>query len=67
LVIDRGEKINALEEAVRRLEEVKADPSLIGELDFEEARADGYVTMALTAARSALAIITQSDDPEDVR
>jgi hypothetical protein len=66
-VVDRDEKIKALEEAVRRLEEIKADPSLIGELDFEEARVDGYVTMALTAARSALAIARQSDDPEDVR
>jgi hypothetical protein len=66
-VVDRDEKIKALEEAVQRLEEIKADPSLIDELDFEEARVDGYVTMALTAARSALAIATKSDDPEDVR
>ena len=67
LVVGRDEKIKALEEAVRWLEEIKADPSLIVELDFEEARVDGYVTMALTAARSALAIATKSDDPEDVR
>jgi hypothetical protein len=64
---DGEEKTKVLEEVVRRLEEVKADPSLIGELDFEDARVDGYVTMALTAARSALAIATKSDDPEDVR
>ena len=58
------EKIEALEEAVRRLEEVKADPALVGELDFEDARVDGYVTMALSAARSALAIAAKRDDPE---
>jgi hypothetical protein len=61
------EKTKVLEEVVRRLEEIKADPSLIGELDFEDARVDGYVTMALSAARSALAIATNSDYPEDVR
>jgi hypothetical protein len=64
---DGEEKTKVLEEVVRRLEEIKADPSLIGELDFEDARVDGYVTMALTAAQSALAIVTKSDDTEDVR
>lgn len=64
----RGEeKVEALEEVVRRLEEVRADPALVGELDFEDARVDGYVTMALSAARSALAIAAQRDDPEDGR
>jgi hypothetical protein len=58
------EKLEALEEVVRRLEEVKADPALIGELDFEDARVDGYVTMALSAARAALAIAAKRDDPE---
>ena len=57
-------KIEALEEVVRRLEEVKADPALIGELNFEDARVDGYVTMALSAARSALALAAKRDDPE---
>lgn len=61
------EKIEALEEVVRRLEEVKADPALIGELDFEDARVDGYVAMALSAARSALAIAAKRDDPEITR
>lgn len=61
------EKIEALEEVVRRLEEVKADPALIGELDFEDARVDGYVAMALSAARSALAIAAKRDDPEVTR
>ena len=61
------EKIEALEEVVRRLEEVKADPALIGELDFEDARVDGYVAMALSAARSALAIAAKLDDSEDIR
>ena len=59
--------IEALEEVVRRLEEVKADPALIGELDFEDARVDGYVAMALSAARSALAIAAKRDDPEVTR
>lgn len=61
------EMIEALEEVVRRLEEVKADPALIGELDFEDARVDGYVAMALSAARSALAIAAKRDDPEVTR
>ena len=59
------EKIEALEEVVRRLEEVKADPALIGELDFEDARVDGYVAMALSAARSALAIAAKRGDSAD--
>ena len=63
----REDKAKALQEIVRRLEEAKADPALIGELDFEDARVDGYITMALGAARSALAIATGRDDPEDIR
>ncbi len=61
------EKVETLEEVVRRLEEVKADPALVGDLDFEDARVDGYVTMALSAARSALAIAARHNDPEDGR
>lgn len=61
----REKKARALQEIVRRLEKVKADPALIGELDFEDARVDGYVTMALSAARSALAVATKRDEPED--
>ena len=61
------EKIEALEEIVRRLEEVKTDPTLIGELDFEDARVDGYVAMALSAARSALTIVAKRDDPDVTR
>ena len=60
----REEKTKILEEVVRRLEEVKADPALIGELDFEDARVDGYFTMALSAAWSALAIAAERDKPE---
>lgn len=63
----REDKAKVLEEVVRRLEEVKADPAVLGELDFEDARVDGYVTMALSAARSALAVASERDDPEDVR
>jgi hypothetical protein len=61
------EKVEALEEVVRRLEEVKVDPALVGELDFEDARVDGYVTMALSAARSALALAAKHNGPEDGR
>ena len=63
----REYKAKALQEAVRHLEEAKSNPALIGEMDFEDARVDGYVTMALSAARSALAIATGRDEPEDVR
>jgi hypothetical protein len=66
-VVGGEEMLEALEEVVRRLEEVKADPALIGELDFEDARVDGYVAMALSAARSALAIAAKRDDPEVTR
>ena len=61
------EKIEVLEEVVQRLEEVKADPALVRELDFEDARVDGYVAMALSAARSALAIAAKHHGPEDGR
>jgi hypothetical protein len=61
------EKIEALEEIIRRLEEVKADQSWIGELDFEDARVDSYVAMALSAARSALTIAAKRDDPDATR
>ncbi len=61
------EKIEALEEIIRRLEEVKADQSWIGELDFEDARVDSYVAMALSAARSALTIAAKRDDPDVTR
>jgi hypothetical protein len=64
-VADGEEKVEALEEVVRRLEGIKVDPSLMGELDFEDARVDGYVTMALSAARSALAIAARHNGPED--
>jgi hypothetical protein len=66
-VADGKEKVETLEEVVRRLEGIKVDPSLMGELDFEDARVDGYVTMALSAARSALAIAARHNGPEDGR
>ena len=61
------EKIEALEEIIRRLEEVKADQGWIGKLDFEDARVDSYVAMALSAARSALTIAAKRDDPDATR
>ncbi len=66
-MVDKGEKVEALEEAVRLLESVKAAPRSLGELDFDDARVDGYVTTALTAARSALAAATERHDPENAR
>lgn len=43
----------ALEEAVRLLESVRADSE--GGRGFDDARVDGYVATALTAARAAVA------------
>ena len=63
----REEKTRALEEAVRLLEGVKVGSHLLGELDFEDARVDGYIAMALSAARSTLAIAVRPDDPEATR
>ena len=60
--MQRSERIQALEEAVRHLESVKTDPTRIGELDFEDARVDGLVTTALSAARAALSATTKRDD-----
>jgi len=54
LVIGREEKIKTLEEVVQRLEAVKVVPHLTGELDFDDARIDGYVVTALSASRAAL-------------
>lgn len=44
----------ALEEAVRLLESVRADSE--GGRGFDDARVDGHVATALTAARAALAV-----------
>ncbi len=56
------EKTRALEEAVRLLESVKVDPRWISDLDFDEARIDGYVATALSAARAALSAITEREE-----
>ena len=61
-MVDGTEKIKALEEAVRLLESVKVDPRRIGELDFDEARIDGYVATALSAARAALSAIMEREE-----
>ena len=60
--MQRSERIQALEEAVRNLESVKVDPARIGELDFDDARVDGLVTTALSAARAALSATARRDD-----
>ena len=63
---DRSELvIRVLEEVVRGLESVKADPAAIGALGFDEARLDGHVATALSAARAALSIATRRDGPEE--
>ena len=59
--MQRSERIQALEEAVRHLESVKTQPSRIGELDFDDARVDGLVTTALSAARAALSAASQRE------
>ncbi len=66
-MVDGTEKIKALEEAVRLLESVKVDPCRIGELDFDEARIDGHVTTALSAARAALSTTKTREDSGDLR
>ena len=50
----RPERIQALQEAVRHLESAKTEPALIGDLDFDDARVDGLIATALSAARAAL-------------
>ena len=60
-MVDRHERIKALQEVVRRLESVGAGPTG-GEQDFDDARVDAYIATALTAARSALAIAKERDD-----
>ncbi len=61
-MVDGMEKVKALEEAVRLLESVKARPSRSGELDFDEARIDGHVTTALSAARAALSAAVKHEE-----
>lgn len=56
------EKTRALEEAVRLLESVKVDPRQIGDLDFDEARIDGHVATALSAARAALSAAVKREE-----
>ncbi len=59
---DRAEKREALEEAVRLLEFVRAGQSPDGEMDFDEARIDGYVATALSAARAALSATAEREE-----
>lgn len=59
--MQRSEHIQALEEAVRHLESVKTDPARIGDLEFEDARVDGLISTALSAARAALSATSQRE------
>lgn len=60
--MQKSNRIQALEEAVRHLESIKADPARIGDLDFEDARVDGFISTALSAARAALSAASQRED-----
>lgn len=60
--MQKPNRIQALEEAVRHLESVKMDPARIGDLDFEDARVDGFISTALSAARAALSAASQRED-----
>ncbi len=62
---DRSERVRVLEEVVRGLESVKADPTAIGALGFDDARLDGHVATALSAARAALSIAAGRAVPEE--
>ena len=62
---DGSERVRVLEEVVRGLESVRADPATIGALSFDDARLDGHVATALSAARAALSIATRGDGPEE--
>ncbi|CAN5347301.1 hypothetical protein BH24ACT19_BH24ACT19_00550 [soil metagenome] len=66
-MIDGEEKIKVLEEVVRRLEEIKAETRPTGDVDFEDARIDGHVTTALSAARAALSATIKREDSGDLR
>ena len=66
-MIGKKEKIEALEEAVRQLESVKTETRPTGEMDFNDARIDGYVTTALSAARAALSATIKREDSGDLR
>lgn len=60
---DTGERRRALEEAVRLLESARMGSSS-GE-GFDDARVDGHITTALTAARAALAVANRDADHEE--
>ena len=62
---DRTKRIETLEEVVRGLESVRTGPATFGDLDFDDARLDGYLATALSAARAALAIAAGRDTPKE--
>jgi ATP-dependent DNA ligase len=55
--LDREERRRLLEEAVRLLGSARLDPGMVGESAFEDVQADSRVATALSAARSALALL----------
>ena len=59
-MIGRAERVEALEEIVRRLQEIKADPAHTGELGFEDAQVEANLTTALSAIRAALSATRKS-------
>ena len=62
---DRTRRIETLENVVRGLESVRTGPAPFRDLDFDDARLDGYLATALSAARAALAIATGRGNPEE--
>jgi len=61
--MDREERRRVLGEAVRLLESARLDAGLVGESAFEDVQADSRVVTALSAARSALALLEK--EPAD--
>jgi len=49
------------------LEEIKTETRPTGDADFEDARIDGHVTTALSAARAALSATIKREDSGDLR
>ena len=60
--MQRAERIQGLQEAVRHLESVSTEPDRFGELDFDDARIAGLITTALSSARAALSSASRLEE-----
>jgi hypothetical protein len=66
--VDRSsEQREILKEVVRLLASARATPDHTHKPDFDDGRVDGYVVTALTAARAALSIAAQRENPAEAR